>query len=390
MIDGSVSKIHCINMVSTIIKPKDCKERLSNKKKVSHRKSSKSTKSVKIDLKVDASVNSDIVVKVNFRNNTRRTTFSEAAFECPNPACHLIVKRYRNLFNHFSDKCEWAGYERFEWWCSDCNIPRYWASGADLIKHLYSYHGQSATNWPKDGSFPKMFLTFRCAPEGFNRLELLEHNKQFFGTQKQTDLWKVEVDNYRITGDYEEFYTRPDVGCESKNKRLAVNRTYGIKERPSRAKKSVHDAFVLGLAEEMVELIFQNFKHPAQVLLLKCQIGSDPINNIEGVSSRAAFLVGQNELAHKAALEKKDDEIIKLNKKITAMRRFQSKEMKKLRLECAAKVKHEKELAQSQIPFFALSLLDDAAKRKIAVASLTTSKSNNSSEMSTSEVIDID
>ena len=199
------------------------------------------------------------------------------------------------------------------------------------------------------------------------------------------------MDNYKITGVHEEFYKRPDVGCESKNKLLAVSRTYGIKERPSRSKKSLHDQFVLGLAEEMVELIFQNFKHPAQVLLLKCQIGSDPINDIEGVSSRAAFLIGQNELAHKAALENKDDEIIKLNKKITAMRRFQSKEMKKLRLECAAKVKHEKELAQSQIPFFALSLLDDAAKRKIAVASLTTSKSNNFSEVLTSKfpVIDI-
>ena len=149
--------------------------------------------------------------------------------------------------------------------------------------------------------------------------------------------------------------------------------------------------FVLELAEEMVELIFQNFKHPAQVLLLKCQIGSDPIKNIEGVSSRAAFLYDQNELAHKAVLESRDAEIIKLNKQITAMRRSQSKEMKKLRLECDAKVKHERELAQSQIPIFALSLLiDDAAEREIAIAFLTTSKGNDSSEMSTSEVIDID
>ena len=70
-------------MVSTVIKSKNCKERLSNKKEISHRKSSKSTKNVKINLKVDASVNSDIAVMVKFRNNTRRTTFSEAAFECP-------------------------------------------------------------------------------------------------------------------------------------------------------------------------------------------------------------------------------------------------------------------------------------------------------------------
>ena len=136
-------------MVSTVIKPKNCKERLSNKKEISHRKSSKSTKNVKINLKVDASVNSDIAVMVKFRNNTRRTTWSEAAFECPNPACPLIVKRYRNLFNHFSDKCEWAGYENFEWWCSTCAIPRYWAGGADLIKHLYSYlvHLMGSISW---------------------------------------------------------------------------------------------------------------------------------------------------------------------------------------------------------------------------------------------------
>ena len=141
------------------------------------------------------------------------------------------------------------------------------------------------------------------------------------------------------------------------------------------------------MAEEMVELVWENFKHPAQVQLHECQIGGE----MEWVSTRAAFLVGQNELAHNDALKKKDDEIKSLNKKITAMRRAQNKEIKKLMLECDAKVKREKDLAQSQVPIFALSLLNDCAKRKIDVASLTNSKSNNFSEVLTSKfpVIDI-
>ena len=289
-----------------VIKPKNCKERLSKKKEISHRKSSKSTKNVKINLKVDASVNSDIAVMVKFRNNTRRTTWSEAAFECPNPDCPLIVKRYRNLFNHFSDKCEWAGYEDFEWWCSTCAIPRYWAGGSELVRHMQSYHGLHENNWPEDGSFPELFLTFRGASDGFNKMDLLEHNKQFFGTKRQTDLWKLEVDNYKITGVHKEFYKRPDVGCESKNKLLAVSRTYGIKKRPSRSKDSLRHQFVIEMAEEMVELVWENFKHPAQVQLHECQIGGE----MEWVSTRAAFLVGENELAHIDALKKKDSEIL--------------------------------------------------------------------------------
>ena len=371
-----------------VIKPKNCKERLSKKKEISHRKSSKSTKNVKINLKVDVSVNSDVAVMVKFRNNTKRTTWSEAAFECPNPDCPLIVKRYRNLFNHFADKCEWNGYEDFEWWCSTCDIPRYWAGGSELVRHMQSYHGLTESNWPEDGSFPDSFLSFRGASEGFNRMDLLEHNKQFFGSKKQTDSWKKEVTHYKTTGVHTEFYKRPDVGCESKKKLLAGGRTYGIKKRPSRSKDSKKHQFVIEMAEEMVELVWENFKHPAQVQLHECQIGSE----MEGVSTRAAFLVGENELAHNDALKKKDDEIKSLNSKITAMRRAQNKAIKKLMLECDEKVKRERELAQSQVPIFALSLLDDCAKRKIDIASLTKSDSNNFSEVLTSNVpvIDID
>ena len=161
MIDGSVAQLHYIKMVNKVIKPKNCKESLSKKKEISHRKSSCSTKKVKINLQVDVSANSDVAVSVKFRNNTKMTTWSEAAFDCPNPDCDLTVKRYRNLFNHFADKCRWSGFEDFEWWCSTCKIPRYWVGGSDLVRHMQTYHGLSEGNWPKDGSFPERFLSFR-------------------------------------------------------------------------------------------------------------------------------------------------------------------------------------------------------------------------------------
>ena len=47
-----------------------------------------------------------------------------------------------------------------------------------------------------------------------------------------------------------------------------------------------------------------------------------------------------------------------MNSKITAMRRAQNEEIRKVMLACDKRVNHERELAQSQVPIFALSLVE--------------------------------
>ena len=72
--------------------------------------------------------------------------------------------------------------------------------------------------WPTNVAFPAEYLSFKAAPEDFDPLELLEHNKLFFGTRVASEAWDKEVMNsqYSVDGTHEMIYKRPDVGKESK------------------------------------------------------------------------------------------------------------------------------------------------------------------------------
>ena len=352
-------------MVNKVIKPKICKEILSKKKEISLRKSSCSTKKVKINMQVDISTNSEVAidVAVKFRNNKKVSTWSEATFECPNPDCDLTVGRYRTLFDHFADKCKYSGFENFQWWCQTCQIPRYWVGGSDLVRHMQVYHGLADSNWPKNGKFPSRFLSFRSVTESFDPMDLLEHNKQFFGNKKHSDLWEQEVRQFKksVDGIHSIVYERPDRGCESERKREAGGRSYGTKPRPSRSKKNKELILQTEIAKEMLEIVLENVIHPKPVKLLLCQIGNDS----EWVSSRAAHLVGLNDIAHRdaliakdAALKAKDFEIEYLMGLITDMRSAQSEKIKKVSLACDERVKQANDLALTQVPIFALSLVE--------------------------------
>ena len=104
-----------VNMVNMVIKSKACKE-FTKKNGISLRNSNSSAKSLKsnINLKVsvskDSAVALDVSVKYkNIKNIKKGSLWSDESFLCPNPECEIVVHRYRNLFNHFADKCRfWA------------------------------------------------------------------------------------------------------------------------------------------------------------------------------------------------------------------------------------------------------------------------------------------
>ena len=103
-------------MVNKVTKSNSCKE-LTKKNGISIRHSTSSAKSLKsnINLKVNVSNDSALAldVSVKFKNIKKVSLWSDESFECPNPKCSLTVHRYRNLFNHFADKCGYLGYEQF-------------------------------------------------------------------------------------------------------------------------------------------------------------------------------------------------------------------------------------------------------------------------------------
>ena len=107
-------------MVNMVIKSKACKE-FTKKNGISLRNSNSSAKSLKsnINLKVSVSKDSAVAldVSVKYKNIKKVSLWSDESFLCPNPECEIIVHRYRNLFNHFADKCRFLGYQQFHWWC---------------------------------------------------------------------------------------------------------------------------------------------------------------------------------------------------------------------------------------------------------------------------------
>ena len=101
-------------------------------------------------------------------------------------------------------------------------------------------------------------------------------------------------------------------------------------------------------------MFFSRVLLPKPTELHLCEIG----NESEWVSIHAAHLVGLNDIAHSDALKKKDFEIKYLNGLILDMRRAQNEEIKKVNLACDERVKQAKELALSQVPICAMSLVE--------------------------------
>ena len=351
-------------MVNKVIKSNACKE-LTKKNGISIRNSTSSAKSLKsnINLKVNVSNDSALAldVSVKFKNIKKVSLWSDESFECPNPKCGLTVHRYRNLFNHFADKCGFLGYKQFHWWCSDCRIPRFWVGGSDLIKHRQDYHSMGPNEWPTNGAFPAEYLSFRAAPEDFDPLELLEHNKLFFGTRVASEAWDKEVMNsqYSVDGTHEMVYKRPDVGKESKRKMRACDVVYGTM-RASRSKdnvKAVKDAASLDFAEEMIEIVLNMtmFNISLSKKLVLCNIGDE----WGEVTAYAAHLVGVNEIVHREEVKSKDAEIARLMKVISDKERTHKKEMKKVTSVCDKRLKEIGELAHAQGARHGKTLLDE-------------------------------
>ena len=152
--------------------------------------------------------------------------------------------------------------------------------------------------WPTNGAFPVEYLSFKATPEDFDPLELLEHNKLFFGTRVASEAWDKEVMNsqYSVDGTHERVYKRPDVGKESKRKMRACEVVYGTM-RASRSKdkvKAVKDAASLDFAEEMIEIALKmvmSHISPSKKLVW-CNIGDE----WGEVTAYAAHLVGLNEM----------------------------------------------------------------------------------------------
>ena len=350
-------------MVNKVIKPNTCKE-LTKKNGVSIRNSTSSAKSLKsnINLKVNVSNNSEVAVDVSFKfkNIKKVSLWAEASFKCPNPKCSLTVHRYRNLFNHFADKCGYLGFEKFQWWCSDCRIPRFWVGGSDLIRHKQDFHSMGPKEWPTNGDFPVEYLSFKAAPEDFDPLELLEHNKLFFGTRVASEAWNKEVmdSQYLVDGTHEMIYKRPDGGKESERKMRACDRVYGTM-RASRSKdnvKAVKDAASLDVAKEMFEIAFKMAMSHISLSkkLVWCNIGDE----WGWVTAYAAHLVGVNDIVHRAEVKSKDAEIARLMKVISDKERTHKKEMKKVTSVCDKRMKEINELAHTQGARHGKSLLD--------------------------------
>ena len=127
-------------------------------------------------------------------------THSDDKFPCPTTGCTSHIIRYRTLFEHFGLNCEPEGWERFQFWCDLCDIPRFWLKGTDLVRHKQNYHDLD--------DFPAM-LSWKAVPEGFSVHELLEFNVKDMGFKKQKLNWAKEVEEYKKTHNHKVFFKHP-------------------------------------------------------------------------------------------------------------------------------------------------------------------------------------
>ena len=344
-------------MVNMFIKSKACKE-FTKKNGPGLKKSKSSTKSLKsnIDLKVSVAKGSEVAVDVsvkykNNQKNKKGSLWSDESFLCPNPECGIVVHRYRNLFNHFSDKCQPLGFQHFRWWCSGCSIPRFWVGAADLIKHKQEFHDMGLADWPVDGSYPSKYLSFKAVPEGFNPMELLEHNRHFFGTFASSKAWSEEVRRSKDSvGDtHKMIYKRPDSGTESKRKLDACRVKYGT-VRASRSVSAITKVAAGEWASEVMERIIDMAWFSISV--------SEEVNkklfefDIDGeyvlVEPRAVHLLDMRDVAHREKVAAQDAEIKRLNEYISVREKFHKKEMKRVTSSCEEGLKEVGDMAHSQ------------------------------------------
>ena len=242
-----------------------------------------------------------------------------------------------------------------------CSIPRFWVGGADLIKHRQEYHSMGPDDWPTDGSFPSEYLSFKAVPEDFNPLELLEHNKLFFGTREASDAWCEEVKGSKdkIDGTHEMVYKRPDVGIESKRKLRACEVVYGT-IRASRSVKAVTNVAAVEFAGEMIELILNmtifniSLSEEFTKKLVWCDIGGE----LGEVTAYAAHLVGLNEMVHREKVKSRDAEIKRLMNIISDKERSHKKEMEKVTSVCDKRLKEIGDLAHAQGARYGQTLVD--------------------------------
>ena len=344
-------------MVNSIIKSKAYKE-FTKKSGSGLKKSKGSAKSLKsnIDLKVRCSKGSEVAVDVSveIKNNQKKkkgSLWSDESFLCPNPRCEIVVHRYRNLFNHFSDKCQLLDFQHFRWWCSECSVPRFWVGGADLIKHKQQFHGMGLSDWPLDGSYPSKYLSFKAVPVGFNPMELLEHNRQFFGTYASSSDWSEEVRRFKdsVGGTHKMIYKRPDNGTESKRKLDACRVKYGT-VRASRSVSAITKVAAGEWASEVMERIIDMAWFSISV--------TDEVNkklfefDIDGeyvlVEPRAVHLLDMRDVAHREKVAAQDAEIKRLNEYISARENFHKKEMKRVTSSFEEGLKEVGDMAHSQ------------------------------------------
>ena len=138
-------------------------------------------------------------------------THAETNFDCPNPECKAVLTRYRTLFDHFaSASCQPKDWEKFGWWCNECEMPRFWLNGTDLVRHKQDYHGID--------NFPEM-LSWKVKPDGFQEDELLEFNVKDFGFLWQKRHWGAEVAKFKDTGIHEVIFKHPARKPETLRKR---------------------------------------------------------------------------------------------------------------------------------------------------------------------------